>query len=137
MATRSRRRPRAQPVPPALHELESEVMEQLWSSGEASVRSVMEALNAQAKADRAYTTYMTVMARLHDKGLLARRRDGKTDYYTPAYERDEYMALRAQAEVEELVAQYGDVALSHFAQQMASLDPARRRALQRLARQDR
>jgi predicted transcriptional regulator len=137
MATRSKRRPRGRPVPPALHELESEVMEQLWSSGEASVRSVMEALNSQTKADRAYTTYMTVMARLHDKGLLARRRDGKTDYYTPAYERDEYMALRAEAAVEELVDQYGDVALSHFAQQMASLDPVRRRALQRLARQGR
>ena len=38
------------------------------------------------------------------------------------------------AEVEGLVAEYGDVALSHFAQQVASLDPARRRALQRLAR---
>ena len=137
MATRSRKRPRARPAPPALHELESEVMEQLWSSGEASVRSVMEALNARTKADRAYTTYMTVMARLHEKGLLSRRRDGKTDYYAPVYERDEYMALRAQAEVEGLVAQYGDVALSHFAQQMASLDPARRRALQRLARRDR
>lgn len=112
-------------------------MEQLWSSGEASVRSVMESINTRTKADRAYTTYMTVMARLHDKGLLARRRDGKTDYYTAAYERDEYMALRAEAEVEGLVAQYGDVALSHFAQQMANLDPARRRALQRLARQDR
>ena len=137
MVPRPKRRPQTEPFPPALHELESEVMEQLWSSGEASVRSVMEALNARTKADRAYTTYMTVMARLHDKGLLARRRDGKTDYYTPAYERDEYMALRAQSQVEELVAQYGDVALSHFAQQMASLDPARRRALQRLARQDR
>jgi hypothetical protein len=44
------------------------------------------------------------------------------------------MALRAQSEVEGLVEQYGDVALSNFAQQMASLDPARRRALQRLAR---
>jgi predicted transcriptional regulator len=133
----SKGRRRVGSVPPALHELESEVMEQLWSSGEASVRAVMEALNGRTKVDRAYTTYMTVMARLRDKGLLARRRDGKTDYYTPAYERDEYMALRAQAEVEELVAQYGDLALSHFAQQMASLDPARRRALQRLARQGR
>jgi predicted transcriptional regulator len=110
-------------------------MEQLWSTGEASVRSVMEALNAETQRDRAYTTYMTVMARLYEKGLLARRRDGKTDYYKPAYERDEYLGLRAQAEVEGLVAQYGEVALSHFAQQMASLDPARRRALQRLARQ--
>jgi predicted transcriptional regulator len=108
-------------------------MEQLWAGGEASVRSVMEALNSAGK-ERAYTTYMTIMARLHKKGLLSRRREGKTDYYAPAYERDEYMALRAKSDVEGLVDQYGDVALSHFAEQMAKLDPARRRALQRLAR---
>ena len=109
-------------------------MEQIWASGEASVRSVMDALNKRASRDRAYTTYMTIMARLHKKGLLVRRRDGKTDFYAPAYERAEYMELRAGAEVHDLVARYGDVALSHFAQQMASLDPAHRRALQRLAR---
>jgi predicted transcriptional regulator len=124
----------ADTVPPPLHELESEVMEQLWRSGEASVRSVMDALNQRTSPERAYTTYMTVMARLHKKKMLVRRRDGKTDFYAPAYERADYMALRAQAQVEDLVAQYGDVALSHFAQQMASLDPSRRRALQRLAR---
>jgi predicted transcriptional regulator len=122
MASRSTKRSRTA-APPPLHELESEVMEQLWAGGEASVRSVMEALNARARKERAYTTYMTIMARLHKKGLLNRRREGKTDYYAPAYERDEYMALRAK-----------NVALSHFAEQMARLDPARRRALQRLAR---
>src|SRR5580700_10933755 len=121
-------------APPPLHPLEAEVMEELWSSGEAPVRAVMDALNKRATKKRAYTTYMTIMARLHKKGILVRRRDGKTDYYAPAYERDQYMALRAQSEVEGLVEQYGEVALSHFAQQMASLDPARRRALQRLAR---
>ncbi|HUB05092.1 MAG TPA: BlaI/MecI/CopY family transcriptional regulator [Solirubrobacteraceae bacterium] len=134
MASQSTKRSRSAAPPPPLHELESEVMEQLWAGGEASVRSVMEALNARARRERAYTTYMTIMARLHKKGLLSRRREGKTDYYAPAYERDEYMALRAKAEVEGLVDQYGDVALSHFAEQMARLDPARRRALQRLAR---
>jgi predicted transcriptional regulator len=134
MTTRPRKPSPVAVVPPPLHELESEVMEQLWRSGEASVRSVMEALNQQTKKERAYTTYMTIMARLHKKGILIRRREGKTDYYAPAYERDQYMALRAQSEVEGLVEQYGEVALSHFAQQMASLDPARRRALQRLAR---
>jgi predicted transcriptional regulator len=131
----ARSRKRADPPPP-LHELEAEVMEELWESGESSVRAVMRALNERTPTDRAYTTYMTVMARLHKKGLLDRRRDGKTDYYAPVYDRDEYMALRARAEVDELVSQYGDVALSHFARQMASLDPARRRALQRLARKD-
>jgi predicted transcriptional regulator len=135
MASRSDKERRAE-VPPALHELEAEVMEELWKSGESSVRAVMQALNKQTRTDRAYTTYMTVMARLHKKGLLSRRRDGKTDYYVPAYDREEYMALRAAADVDELVSQYGDVALSHFARQMAGLDPARRRALQRLARKD-
>jgi predicted transcriptional regulator len=121
-------------VPPALHELEAEVMDELWSSGEAPVRAIMDALNTRTNNKRAYTTYMTIMARLHKKGLLARRRAGKTDFYSPSHSREEYMALRARAEVEDLVAQYGDVALSNFAQQMADLDPARRRALQRLAR---
>jgi predicted transcriptional regulator len=109
-------------------------MEELWSSGEAPVRSVMDALNQRTSKKRAYTTYMTIMARLHKKGLLVRRREGKTDFYAPTHSRDDYLALRARSEVEDLVAQYGDVALSNFAQQMAGLDPARRRALQRLAR---
>ncbi len=109
-------------------------MEELWRSGEAPVRVVMDALNKRTTKKRAYTTYMTIMARLHKKGVLVRRREGKTDFYAPVQDRDQYLALRARAEVEDLVAQYGDVALSNFAQQMAGLDPARRRALQRLAR---
>jgi len=124
-----------QASPPPLHELESEVMEEMWSRGEASVRAVMDALNERAPKPRAYTTYMTTMARLHTKGLLARRREGKTDYYAPLLDRDEYLQRRARSEVEQLVVQYGDLALSNFAAQMASLDPARRRALQRLARE--
>jgi predicted transcriptional regulator len=134
MARRTRGRNQADPAPPQLHELESEVMEELWSRGEATVRAVMEALNAKTKRDRAYTTYMTIMARLHRKGLLVRRREGKTDLYAPAQTREDYMRRRAGAEVEALVAQFGDAALSHFAEQMARLDPARRRSLQRLAR---
>ncbi len=109
-------------------------MEELWAQTEAPVRTIMDALNKRASKERAYTTYMTIMARLHKKGVLDRRREGKTDYYAPRLGRDEFMALRARAEVQDLVDQYGDVALSHFAQQVASLDPERRRALQRLAK---
>src|ERR1700722_4356603 len=131
---RREKRPVSDPVPPPLHELESEVMEELWRSGEAPVRAVMDALNSHTTKKTAYTTYMTIMARLHKKGMLVRRREGKTDFYAPSQDRDQYMAQRARAQVEDLVAQYGDVALSNFAQQMASLDPTRRRALERSAR---
>jgi predicted transcriptional regulator len=128
------RKKNLEPATPPLHELEAEVMDELWSQGEAPVRAVMDALNKRTRRQRAYTTYMTIMARLHRKGVLDRHRVGKTDYYTPKLDRDEFMASRARTEVEGLVAEYGDVALSHFARQVASLDPARRRALQRLAR---
>jgi predicted transcriptional regulator len=122
--------------PPELHELEAEVMDDVWSrENEVAVREVMETLNGRTKKPRAYTTYMTILGRLHGKGLVDRRREGKTDFYRPAYTRDEYADLRAQAGVDSLVEQYGDAALSHFARQMASLDPDRRRELQRLARQ--
>jgi predicted transcriptional regulator len=126
--------PPVNPTPPPLHELEAEVMDELWARGEASVREVMEALNADAPKQRAYTTYMTIMARLDAKGLLQRRRDGKTDFYTAVYAREQYAELRAQAEVESVVDQFGDLAFAHIARQMAQLDPQRRRALQRLAR---
>src|ERR671934_1635141 len=123
-------------VPPALHDLEAEVMEEVWRQDEASVRSVLEACNRGRRQPRAYTTYLTIMVRLDRKGLLARRREGKTDFYRPRLSKDAYQAARAEAEVDALVDQYGDVALSHFARQMAQLDPERRRALQRLARRE-
>lgn len=118
--------------PPPLHELESEVMEQVWRQGEVTVREVLEALNAGPK-QRAYTTIMTVMARLDVKGLLSRVRDGKTDVYRARLSREEYQQARARAEVGELVSDYGDVALAHFARQLDGLDPARRRRLRKLA----
>jgi predicted transcriptional regulator len=122
-------------VPPPLHELEADVMEEVWKRAEATVREVMEALNAGAGKERAYTTYMTIMARLDSKGLLDRRRQGKTDFYRPRYSRDQYADLRARAELDTIVDQFGDLALAHIARQLAGLDPRRRRALQRLARE--
>jgi predicted transcriptional regulator len=122
-------------IPPPLHELEAEVMEGVWDrdQDEVTVREIMDVLNRRTETPRAYTTYMTIMRRLDSKGLLTRRRDGKTDFYRPVHSREKYADLRAQAGVDELVAQYGEVALGHFARQMAQLDPERRRQLQRLA----
>jgi predicted transcriptional regulator len=119
---------------PALHALEAEVMDAVWDAEETSVRDVMEALNTTASKPRAYTTYMTILGRLHTKGLLTRRREGKTDFYAPVYTRTQYADLRAEAEVAALVDAFGDVALSHFARQVADLDPERRKALERTAR---
>lgn len=109
-------------------------MEEVWRQGQATVRSVMEAVNDSAEKPRAYTTFMTILARLDRKGVLDRTRDGKTDLYRPQISREEYQEARAETEVSALVKQYGDAALVHFARQMASLDSERQERLRRLAR---
>lgn len=120
-------------IPPALHELESEVMQEVWGQSCVTVRAVFAALNARNDKQRAYTTIMTVMQRLDEKGLLCRCRQGRMDVYEACMTRDEYLQARAEAEVGNLVEQYGDAALVHFASRMASLDPERRQQLNELA----
>ena len=122
--------------PPQLHELETEVMEEVWNGGERTVREVLEALNARSTPQRAYTTILTVMQRLHAKELLRRERDGRRDIYLAVLTREQYAQARAEAEVGALVSEYGDVALAHFARHMSQLDPKRREQIRRLARRD-
>ena len=122
-------------APPRLHELETLVMDEAWRLQSATVREPMEALNEGASKSWAYTTVMTIMDRLHRKGLLARRQGRNNTYtYTPRVSRDDYADLRAQTEVDLLIREWGDVALVHFAKQMGTLDPKRREQLRRLAR---
>ena len=123
-------------VPPGLHELESELMGLIWERGECNVRAVLEELNKRSDKQRKYTTVMTTMARLDKKGLLIRRRDGRTDIYKPAMTKDEYLEARAAAEVGALVDNYGEAALVHFARQMDQLDPERREQLRRLTHRE-
>lgn len=104
----------------------------VWRTGEAPVRTVLGILNAQSGRERAYTTVMTVMANLARKGLLTRRREGRTDLYRAVLSRDDYTEARAQHEVQALVSQYGDVALAHFAHEVGRLDPERRQQLRKL-----
>ena len=123
--------------PPALTGLETDIMEQIGDHEQATVREVLDALNAASGRERAYTTVMTIMNRLTvTKGVLSRRRVGRSDVYRAAVTRDGYLDARAEEEVAALVEQFGDVALAHFARQMDRLDPQRARRLRALARRD-
>jgi predicted transcriptional regulator len=108
-------------------------MEQVWRQGQATVRDVLDRLN-RGRKKRAYTTIMTIMARLYRKGLLTRVRRGYADVYSAALSKDEYLNARAEADVEALFKQYGELAAVHFMGRMEKLDPERVEALRRLAR---
>jgi predicted transcriptional regulator len=121
-------------APPALPKLEREVMEHMWELGRVSARAVLEAVNEDpSRSPRAYTTVLTIMQRLEGKGLLERTRGPRFDLYAPVMGRDEYLRARADAEVDEIVAEYGELALVQFARHAAALDPERREELRRLA----
>lgn len=109
-------------------------MDEVWRLGSATVREVMAPLNERSDRQRAYTTIMTILARLERKGVLERHKDGKGFVYTARTSRDAFREARAQAEVEALVDEFGDAALVSFARTMQRLDARRRDQLRRLAR---
>ncbi|MBF8290079.1 MAG: transcriptional repressor, CopY family [Chloroflexi bacterium] len=83
--------------------------------------------------DHAYTTIMTVMGRLHERGVLTRERRGRQFVYrASAPEADLVDQLSRQA-VDRLVDRYGTAALRHFAVRLADLDAATRERLVALA----
>jgi predicted transcriptional regulator len=72
-----------------LGELERKVMEVLWSDlgTSVTVRHIEEHLPGYA-----YTTLLTVLTRLHRKGLVARAKDGRAFLYAAMTSREEYTA---------------------------------------------
>jgi predicted transcriptional regulator len=59
--------------------LELECLSVLWPMGEGTVRDIHRALAASRA--RAYTTVMTIMDRLEQKGIVARRKVGRAFLY--------------------------------------------------------
>ncbi|MEV5325364.1 BlaI/MecI/CopY family transcriptional regulator [Nonomuraea fastidiosa] len=74
-----------------LGELEATIMDRMWSYRRpASVRDVLEDLRKEREI--AYTTVMTVMDKLHTKGLLRREPVGRAYMYEPVSTKEAYTA---------------------------------------------
>lgn len=129
----ARRRPSAEDL---VGSLEYEVLRQLWHRFPSSVGDVLERINVARGPDDqlAYTTVMTVMARLHDKGILDREKQGRGYQYRPRFTEDELVSRLGKAEVERILDRFGGVALTHFAAALQDADPERLTRLVELSR---
>jgi predicted transcriptional regulator len=75
---------------------ELEALKVLWDRGEATVRDIADAMNAAAapsgkstpSADLAYTTVLSLLQVMEEKGLVDHRREGKAYVYFPCVERE-------------------------------------------------
>ncbi len=70
-----------------LGETEMEVLHHVWDLGEATVADVRERILEDREI--AYTTVMTVLKKLAEKGYLDYRKEGRSYVYSPALEPDE------------------------------------------------
>jgi predicted transcriptional regulator len=118
-----------------LGELEAAIMHIVWPRGEVTVRDVQQAL--QPERALAYTTVMTVMSRLAQKGVLATRKQGKTFLYHALLRPDELVAQRAQQAVQKVLAHFGDVAVFYFLRELDDIAPERLAELRKLAEKER
>src|SRR4051812_21945573 len=109
--------------------LEAEVMRVLWDAHTACTpREVLDQVNASRRTPLAYTTIMTVMARLAEKRVLRRLPVGRGYAYEPLARDAAEIAVRT------VMHDFGDAAVAHFVAE-ARADPKLRRRLERILRE--
>lgn len=106
-------------------------MKTLWAApAPLSVREVLDQLNRSRRPPLAYTTVMTVMARLAEKEVLTRVKDGRGYRYEAA------VADAAGIAARDLIRDFGEGAVASFVEQ-ASRDPKLLARLERIMRDKR
>lgn len=105
-------RPGARGAGHVLGELESAVMEILWSKSEQTVIDVEERL--RQKRDIAHTTVLTTLDRMYRKGYLTREKQAKAFVYSPQYTRNEFERMMTQEVLGALIDHSAETAVSTF-----------------------
>jgi predicted transcriptional regulator len=100
--------------------LELECLSVLWPMGESTVRDIHRAL--AVSRPRAYTTVMTIMDRLEQKGIVTRRKVGRAFHYQARLSAEE---ARFKA-VEKIVDGFFDGSLEALAAHLSSKGVAAR-----------
>ena len=80
-------------------EAELEVLQTLWEHGPATVREVMNKLHEQGRP-LAYTTVLTFLTRLEQKGCVTSDKSGLAYVYRPKVTRDKVSRTRLDAVLE-------------------------------------
>ena len=112
-----------------LGSLQARVLQALAARGPSTVREILDTL--PNGSELAYTTVMTILVKLHAKGIVARKRAGAGFVYEARFTPEELRDRMAKYLVDELAHDFGDAALVHFA---SALDGVDRRRLAKLRR---
>lgn len=95
-------------------------MDVVWDHDEVTVRDVHTTL--EAKRSIAYTTVMTTLGRLADKGFLRRIEGQPAHHYEALVSRDEYARSTVKSVVDWLVDHFPDPAVAYFVDRVEKED---------------
>ena len=70
----------------------------------------------------AYTTVLTILLRLHDKGYVTRAKEGRQFRYAAAFGEAGLRAAAGKRELERLIQRHGAASLAAFARDLAAAD---------------
>ena len=118
-----------------LGDLEAEVMKIVWKSDKATVREVYEQLRLEKNL--AYTTIMTIMGRLAEKGLLAKESQGNAYVYTPTISERDFATKVVSEVLDGLLEEFAEPALSHMVDKLSSEDDAKLDKLEEIIKERR
>ena len=104
-----------------LGDLEAAVMETLWATGSGTVRQVRKHLEEDRPL--AYTTVMTVMSRLANKGLLIREKQGSAFVYRPNTTRKGFMESTVRTILVGLLEETSLPTIDQFVESVAEMRP--------------
>jgi predicted transcriptional regulator len=107
-------------------------MQIVWREKSTTVKQVHRRLQDNPeRSDIAYTTVMTTMTRLAEKGILNRRRDGLAYIYTPAVTKDDFELMMVRRVLDGLMDDYEDETIDYLLDYLARRDPQRLQKMQR------
>lgn len=101
--------------------LEHAVLVALWNLGEASVREIYARVGEPSGL--VYTTVAKILDRLHVKGLVSRKRVGRTFVYEPKAKRETVERARASQTLRQLLAPEPHPAIATLVEAMDEIDP--------------
>ena len=105
----------------------------LWQIGHGTVREVLDQLDRSPKP--AYTTVMTIMVRLHEKGLLNRAPRGNSFDYQPTMTPEGLVENASRKAVRGVLERFGELAVAHFLEE-AELSVEQVQRLQELIQEE-
>ncbi len=101
--------------------LESEIMWLIWQQGQATVKQIHRILSRQREI--AYTTVMTTMSRLAEKGILKRTRRGMAYLYRPTMSKIEFDRWVMRAVLSGLLETFDATAVDYLVEYLSQERP--------------